>query len=132
MLFSSVEDSTVHPNYANTGRRDYSDTSPQPHLITNHIINTMGFIVPKYKAPAAPAAPDPTPQEEQVENNTFDILSEKRKKRKGMEATLLSSGEQTAATSTASSNNSSTGSGSSQSEHTSPSSGIDMNRKTLG
>lgn len=51
----------------------------------------MGFIAPKVKIPSAPVAPEPAPVAEvdEVKNDVHGELSEKRRKRKGLEATIL-------------------------------------------
>ena len=50
----------------------------------------MGFIVPKVKAPPAPLEPSPTPKMESIEQETLTDISEKQRRRKGLESTLLS------------------------------------------
>lgn len=91
----------------------------------------MGFITPKVKVPAAPAAPepDPVPQTEEVENDVFTDMSARRKRRKGLEATLLSdpsSASGTAKGTTAEKTSASTPAPSASNP------GIAADRKTLG
>ncbi len=55
----------------------------------------MGFLTPKMSVPATPVAPapDPAPSVEQIEQETFDEVGAKQRRRKGLESTLLSQKE---------------------------------------
>lgn len=50
----------------------------------------MGFFAPKINTPTPPPAPDPIPQMERIEQETLTDISEKQRRRKGLESTLLS------------------------------------------
>lgn len=50
----------------------------------------MGFLAPKINTPTPPPAPDPIPQVERIEQETLADISEKQRRRKGLESTLLS------------------------------------------
>lgn len=90
----------------------------------------MGFIAPKIKVPAPPVAPEPAPVAEidEVKNDVSNELSEKRRKRKGLEATLLSR-KDSEMTSSAGKDDASSPVESSAGN---PGSGISADRKTLG